>query len=355
MEIDRQKAVVLGHGSRPRTAFFELTTTCNFFCGHCYNHSRRRGRNDTPLRRAALHLSAVEVSDNIKALFRLGVSTLHLTGGEVLLYSGFFSVLEQARVGGMGVVVKTNSSRLTSESCERLASLGVLRIGTTLYGGTPETHDAFVGVPGGFRMAVQGICNAVERGLNVVVTMLLHRDNWHEIGEVPKLEASLGAPIRLSNTIDSRFDGSADPLELRAPNGVVAEVLRQQARAGQIKRIGDRERMGCRCGKHRIAVAANGDVLPCIGVPLVCGNTRDAPLDEIWRESPQLKWIRNLDQEDFADCLSCPDKGYCGRTSGGALLNGGSFTGKDPVQCERAALLRELVESGEIVTHAPKQ
>jgi radical SAM protein with 4Fe4S-binding SPASM domain len=57
-------------------------------------------------------------------------------------------------------------------------------------------------------------------------------------------------------------------------------------------------------------VEPNGDVQPCVFIPIKIGNIREQRLVDIWRNSPVLKEIRN--REKFEGCGECEHKYICG-------------------------------------------
>ena len=101
----------------------------------------------------------------------------------------------------------------------------------------------------------------------------------------------------------------------------------------------------CRCAVSSFAVASNGDVYPCIGVPWTAGSIYNNSLSEIWKDSNVFREIRALKQEDFQRCNSCSIKEYCERIAPSAYISSGSYTGYDPRQCEQAQAHADYVGS----------
>jgi radical SAM protein with 4Fe4S-binding SPASM domain len=61
-----------------------------------------------------------------------------------------------------------------------------------------------------------------------------------------------------------------------------------------------------------ICMVANGNVYPCAGwQDYIIDNLKDTPLNEIWNNSPKVKYVRSLRKSDFPKCVDCKDKTFC--------------------------------------------
>ncbi|MEM2057095.1 MAG: SPASM domain-containing protein [Thermoproteota archaeon] len=63
---------------------------------------------------------------------------------------------------------------------------------------------------------------------------------------------------------------------------------------------------GCGAGRLYCSMEPNGDIEPCVFIPIKVGNIREQSLVDIWRNSPVLKQIRNRDL--FKGCGECEYK-----------------------------------------------
>jgi len=66
----------------------------------------------------------------------------------------------------------------------------------------------------------------------------------------------------------------------------------------------------CGAGRLYCGLEPNGDVQPCVFIPIKIGNIREQRLVDIWRNSPVLEQIR--DRERFEGCGGCEHKYVCG-------------------------------------------
>jgi MoaA/NifB/PqqE/SkfB family radical SAM enzyme len=137
----------------------ELTTRCNSACRHCF--ARDGSDREASLTPAVAHGICAEG-------FEAGFRHLHLTGGEPLLWSGLFDLLDQAcGLGYHSVFMNTNGLLLSEAVAARLAQYPGLGLSVSLQGPEPM-HDALRGA-GSCRGALQGLSRGLAAGLAVTI------------------------------------------------------------------------------------------------------------------------------------------------------------------------------------------
>jgi len=106
----------------------------------------------------------------------LGFETLHLTGGEVLLYPQLFDVLHRAEnLGYSSYFINTNGHLLDEEICGKLAEFKGIEISLSLNG--PEVlHDAIRG-KGAHEAARKGLRAALKQQIPVHIFTLVNKRN----------------------------------------------------------------------------------------------------------------------------------------------------------------------------------
>lgn len=324
----------------PLGATLEVTLRCNLRCVHCYNFDRAE---PYPKARAADELTTPEILRVIDELALAGCLFLSLTGGEALLHPHLDDIVRRARERRFAIRVKSNGTLLTAERVARLVDAGVKGVDVSLYGASAATHDDFTLDPGSFDESVRGIEIARDAGLMVKVSICLVRTNVHEADEMLALVRSLGVPATIDPHISPRYDGTREPIDLRLDRDALKDAYR-----GPLSFLlaepdcrPDRS-VQCSCARSVVAIAANGDVYPCIGAPIPSGNVREKSFEEIWRRSPELERIRGLRLEDFAACEPCPDRPFCRRSSGFVYTTTGVYTGPEAWTCMEASVLHEI-------------
>jgi len=163
------------------------------------------------------------------------------------------------------------------------------------------------------------------------------------VDEMLALVQALGVRASIDPHITPRYDGTREPMDLRLDRETLKDVY-----TGPLSFLLDppdcrpEREVQCACARSVVAIAANGDVYPCIGAPIPSGNVREKSFEEIWRTSAELKRIRALELADFRACEPCPDRGYCRRTSGFVYTTTGEYTGPEEWTCMEASVLHEI-------------
>ena len=288
-----------------------LTWTCNLRCPQCFVSAGKRHPGE---------LSTLELLNLADEMVEMGVHTVHVEGGEVLLRRDAFAVLR--RLSSLrDVLVVTNGTLVDRDSAQRLADAGLKRVAVSLDGATAETHDFFR--PGSFDKIVKAIGWLREAGLDVRVSTTLMKPNVHEANQL--LEACLDWGISILNydAFDVIGRGMEHP-EFRLTKAdwqVLAQRLLPRAlevsSQMQVKvavpsmyvpllKLDTEDPcfhwMDCTSGISQLAITPDGSVIPCFALvtmdELCVGNVREQSLRELWHSSPRLRHYRTLDGDD---------------------------------------------------------
>jgi len=143
----------------------ELTARCNSACAHCFARTGPTAED---------RLSPALAATLCREGYRAGFRHLHLTGGEPLLWSGLFGLLDTVfDLGYASVFLNTNGLLLTEAVAGRLAQYPGLGISVSLQG-PAAVHDAMRGA-GAYGRAAEGIRRALDAGLEVTIFAALGR------------------------------------------------------------------------------------------------------------------------------------------------------------------------------------
>lgn len=318
----------------PLKALIELTTRCNYRCGHCYNFNRHN-----PTYKGDKGLSTEEVLALISELAKLGVVELTFSGGEPLLRPDIAQLIAHSYSLHLITLLKTNGSLLDAELLAELAETGLSEVEITIYGFSAESHDAFTGVKGSFEATLQAIeeFGSYSSELKVFVTAAVLAHNHQELHLQPDLEKRLGQKIRANAVCHGRNDLDQSS-KAHAPDLDTLVKLRpvSQAELATFKNTpsGDASTFRCGCARISCAIMATGDVVPCVEAPWVAGNIRDASIYDIWHSSEVFKSIRNLKSEDWKTCHGCSLTQVCERRNCSAYKYDAVYTDPDPANGE---------------------
>ncbi len=151
---------------------WNCTRRCNLKCKHCYAQAEDRD--------FANELSTEEGKCLIDDLAQFGCPVLLFSGGEPLVRKDVLELAAYAVKKGLRVVFSTNGTLITKEMAKRLKEIGTSYVGISL-DGTEPVHDAFRGVAGAFKKAIEGIRNCKEIGLKVGLRFTIFKGNYQEI------------------------------------------------------------------------------------------------------------------------------------------------------------------------------
>lgn len=296
----------------PLKVYFNITSLCNLACRHCYaTQNMRDGRTSEDL-------TVPEVRSILDQLDQAGCLMITLTGGEPLCYPGIFEVLDYAKHKRISVRLNTNGTLLGNAAVERLRRSSVELVLVSIHGATANTHDHVTRVPGSFNRTLAGLKCLQAAGINTVVSFLATRRNCHETEQVHRLvEEDLGLKLSISPYVIPDFVSGRIPVTERMTDNQLVEFMRLGLfKPGQMK---------CSIG-HQCVVNSNGDIYPCLCVPVSVGNLRKHTFQEIWN-SPAMNRFRNDTQylEPPVICQQCQHFSYCHRCPAVAQLEDGNL------------------------------
>jgi len=127
--------------------FWETTKACNLGCPHC--------RASAESARSPFELTTREAESFIKNASSFSKPTLVFSGGEPLLRDDIYQLSEYAHASGLRPAIATNATLITESVAQRLKASGVEVVAVSVYGATPETHDAFCGEQGAFNKTLK--------------------------------------------------------------------------------------------------------------------------------------------------------------------------------------------------------
>ena len=327
----------------PFLVVWDFTHNCNLNCKHCYSNSGATRETE---------LTTKEAMEVVDQLADAGVIALAFSGGEPLSRKDFFEVARHAANRGLYVSVATNGTLLTKENVQKLKEAKINYVEVSIDGATAETHDSFRGVPSAFDKAVAGLKRCVEADLCVCIATTATKSNIDEMPEILDLAEEIGAArFTYFNFIPTgrgkeHYDQDLSPEEReklmlylldRMSKGYKVTILTtapQLARVAlQCQGPGDMATMsmahmqtvkvskkavpladfigGCGAGRLYCSLSPQGDVHPCVFLPINVGNLKKEKFGEVWLNSKLFNALRNRDNLKGA-CGKCDYKYICG-------------------------------------------
>ncbi|MDQ3763144.1 MAG: radical SAM protein [Actinomycetota bacterium] len=188
-------------------ASYELNLGCNYACKHCYLGLKE--------------FAGLTWSDREQLLYILrdaGVLWLQLTGGEPMIDKFFAAVYVLAYELGMMIEILTNGSRLSNSlMLDLLTRHRPHRITLSVYGATEESYDTLTQRRGAYNAFIRGLTAAHEARLPLDFSVIITKDNAHEIDQMHSMAEHYGVPSRDFVNMSPTIYGGAESLPSQSP------------------------------------------------------------------------------------------------------------------------------------------
>lgn len=322
---------------RPALISWNLTRKCNLRCPHCYMEGGRPAENE---------LTTAECLALLDEMQALGTEMLILTGGEPLLRKDIYDIAQHASSLGLWVVMGTNGVLVTDEVAQRMVECGVKGVGISIDSLDPEKHNSFRGGPDAWKYSVRALDICRAHGLQVLVQSTVMEMNYDEVPRLLAFAREKGAwAFNLYFLVQTGRGQQMNDLSAERTETMLASLVdvQDQVRpmlvrskcAPHFKRIayekgqGGLESGGCMAGTQYCRITPGGDVTPCPYMTAVAGNVRQQSFSEIWRSSPVLQQLRDV-QQLKGRCGACEFKELCGGCRCRAYAAYGDYLQEDP-------------------------
>lgn len=346
----------------PLLIVWNFTYKCNLNCRHCYSDSGMLSRHE---------LSTQEALHVVDQIADFGVTSLAFSGGEPLMRKDFLEVAAHAAQSGLYVSLATNGTLLNRENVQRLKRIGLNYVEISLDGANAATHDAFRGQTGAFDRALAGLKNCVEQDVCTCLAVTATRNNLSEIPAIFELADQLDVDrFTLFNFVPTgrgkeiiALDPSPEEREevlgllykklTEHPRMAILTTAPQLARVAlqssscavddhfmplahmEAAKLGKQGRAladfigGCGAGRFYCAISPEGNVQPCVFLPMIAGNLKEETFENIWQKSlifEPLRDRRNLKGR----CGRCQFKFVCGGCRARAYAYFSDYLKSDP-------------------------
>jgi radical SAM protein len=363
----------LNFDETPFLAIWEVTQSCDLVCKHCRAAAQPIPHPD--------QLSTDEGKALIDQIATMQVPIFVFTGGDPLKRADVFDLIHYAAEKGVKVAVTPSATPLLSrEAIFKMKEAGVVRLGISLDGSSPEVHDAFRGLPGAWARTIQAIEWANEAGIPIQVHSTISRHNaadldnlcalfeklavvmWNVFFLVPvgrgqlgdllsgeEFEQVFGKIYELSHRVSFQIKtteamhyrryllqhnleerrmghgtghGSGHPHATAEyePGSPTADA-QSRTRGWATRRVND--------GKGFMFISHVGNVYPSGFLPIHAGNIRETPLADIYRNAPIFKALRDTSRLE-GKCGACEYKEVCGGSRARAYAVTGDPLAQEP-------------------------
>lgn len=170
-------------------AILKLGYSCNNNCIFCHARSKKKFGN----------LNFEEVKKKIDIAKNKGVNCLLFSGGEPTIRKDIFKIMEYAKKQSLSTGLVTNGRMLSvPDFIDKLLNYNVKYCSITLHSSNEETYNKIVCTPS-FKQTIKGIRNLIKNNIEVLVNVVLIKDNLKNLDKTVSLIKSLGVnKIKLS-------------------------------------------------------------------------------------------------------------------------------------------------------------
>jgi radical SAM protein len=360
----------LNYDEAPFLAIWEVTQSCDLACKHCRAAAQPIAHPD--------QLTTAEGKALIDQIADMHVPIFVFTGGDPLKRADVFELIRYAADKDVKVALTPSATPLlTREAIFKLKEAGLVRLGISLDGSTPEIHDTFRGLPGAWARTIQAIEWANEAGVPIQVHTTISRHNAHDLdnlcalfekmaivmwnvfflvpvgrgqlgdllsgeefeevfGKIYELSHRVSFQIKtteamhyrrylLQHNLQERRMGHGHPhgagVKQEYEAGAPASDAQTRTASWTTRRVND--------GKGFLFVSHMGNVYPSGFLPIHAGNIRETPLREIYQNAPIFKALRNTSRLE-GKCGACEYKEICGGSRARAYAVTGDPLAQEP-------------------------
>jgi radical SAM protein with 4Fe4S-binding SPASM domain len=298
--------------NNPLDVEWEITNACNLRCRHCYVAAGEKLEKE---------LDTNEALRLVAELDKIGVTDITISGGEPLLRSDLWQVIEEINSRKVPFMLYTNATLLDEEKIKKLAEYNVKGISLSLNGATAETHN-FVQNADTFEKVLWAIKRLNDYGIAVQALFTLMKVNVNEFDALIDLAKKSNISSiciypfypqgRGKNNLDRlaldpkttiEFISRAVQFKQHPPvvfvGGCLGRKFRQERKYSIVK--------GNPCGKVTAIISADGHLRPCNFLPFRTKyGVREKSISELWNE-PVFENVRNWRKkiDEKVDCENC--------------------------------------------------
>ena len=339
-EFDRPLIEEAVKNGRLLSIEIEFSRRCNFKCAYCYVPGKDACKDE---------MTGDEIRDVIIQAQELGARKIIVLGGEPMLYAGIFEMLEFIGERGLEAEMFTNGYNVTAENAKRLFELDV-NVGLKMNSFDKRLQDELTGVPGSYEIIQSALANLTSSGYPserpfLAISTVICKQNISEMTRLwrwlrkRKILPYLEMITPQGNASDNQWL-YPDPRELEDLFCEIARIDREEY--GQ---TWDPQPpiVGHVCLRHDFSclVSADGNVMPCVGVPISVGNIRDNSLKSILQNSEVIQGLRNHAHTIKGACAACDKSDECYGCRGAAYNLTGDYLASDPTCWRNVGRARE--------------
>ena len=302
--------------------YFNLTKKCNLHCVYCYAKAEMTNKlQEMPLKfwnDAVLQIKQLNPK-----------SSVCFTGGEALLFNGFWDLAETIRNNGMVLSLITNGTISKPKDAPRFKSL-FQNIKISL-DSLDENINSITRGSGSLRKTKEFIYALIKEDVKPTLMVVVTKKNASRLADFKtifkdKVFITYQPMYSMGRASDNdSFGMTADEYY----NALDMTKIDKMKRDNEIKR--NHKLLWCGMGRNVLSIESDGKVYPCQLLhsdELQLGDLNSEDISTIWSRSPYRK--NTID--DIEECCTCEIKHLCGAPCRArAYFVTGNIHKKDPL------------------------
>lgn len=298
---------------KPFSVLFELTSSCNMKCIHCYLQNYHESN----------YLSYQEIIKIIDILYVHGIIFLTFTGGEIFTRKDFLGIYMYAKRKGFLVELFTNATLITDEIIDVLKEYPPLLVDVSLYGDNENTYTDITQVKGMFSKVVMNCKKMVDAGIRVSLKSPILQQTIGEIDGMKAIAKKIGVPFVFSFDITPTIDKSNKPRDYQVELGTslkyefqnyYEQVSKGERKLGKLDE-NEIEKLAkcnyvyaCNVAQNSFIIDYKGNICPCMKLRHKGVSFLENDFDRIW---DSFKYYSNIVAQEKYKCKKCESRYFC--------------------------------------------
>ncbi len=293
---------------RPKRAGWYITDTCNARCIKCdIWKTEPKNSKDLTLE------NNQKIIDNLSSF---GIDNLDIVGGEPFCFPHIFELIDYACKKDIKVELNTNGLALNKERIDKLLRIGVYRLGFSVDGVNPSTHDKIIGIKGAYVKLTKNIRYYTSKGGVGHMSSLISAINADELIDLYHLAQKIGldgiiyqpfqyVPAFIS---DKKKEELSYEKYIKKIDNVLNKLIKLKKNNDftiynsvpyikKVKHFIRNEKMPnfCFAPYCHIIIDNQGNLVPCTAYRKKLGSLVEIPLEKLWNSKEYIKtrkWLK---------------------------------------------------------------